>query len=92
LSRRPCKAVNAATGAEATCSNVNVFGFHDQHRFQTECRSGKRILGNGPAACAEYLVAPLELVYVPANRFHLASHVNAGSFYLWFAEPGASER
>src|SRR6266436_8290692 len=27
LSRRPCNAVNAATGAEAACSNVTLGGF-----------------------------------------------------------------
>src|SRR5260370_33747582 len=27
LSRRPCNAVNAATGAEAACSNVTLSGF-----------------------------------------------------------------
>src|SRR5712691_10421790 len=45
---------------------------HDQ------CRLGStHILGKGPTARAEHLVAWFELRYVPANRFDLAGHINA---------------
>src|SRR5713101_3414000 len=46
-----------------------------------------RILGNGPTARAEDLVAWFELRYVPANRFNLAGRINAESCVLWFAQP-----
>jgi hypothetical protein len=48
------------------------------------------ILGKGPKAHAEHLVARFELRYVPSNPFNLAGHISsgsAGSCDLWFAQP-----
>ena len=46
------------------------------------------ILGKGPTARAEHLVAWFELSYVPANRFNLAGYIKAQSCDLGFAQPG----
>ena len=65
-----------------------VIRFHDQCRFHDLRRlASTRILGKGPTACAEDRVAWFELRYVPANRFNLASHIDAELFDLWFAQP-----
>jgi hypothetical protein len=66
----------------------HVIRLHDQCRFHELSRlAGTRIFGKCPTACAEHLVAGLELGYVPANRFNLAGHINAELFDLWFAQP-----
>src|SRR5436305_8337978 len=56
---------------------------HSQFRLRST-----RIFGKGAFARAEYLVARLELCYVPANRFNLAGNIHADSWVLWFAQPG----
>jgi hypothetical protein len=62
--------------------------FHDQRRFHDSRRlASTRILGKCPTACAEDRVTWFELRYVPANRFNLASHINAELFDLWSAQP-----
>jgi hypothetical protein len=61
----------------------HVSWFHDQCRF-----GGTRILGKGSFAHAEHLVARFELGHVLANRFNVASDINAESCDLWFAQPG----
>jgi hypothetical protein len=45
------------------------------------------VLGEGPTARAEHLVAWFELRYFLANRFNLTGHINAWSCDLWFAQP-----
>jgi hypothetical protein len=60
-------------------------------RFQRQfIFNSTRILGKGPKAHAEHLIAWFELGYVPANRFNLAGHISSGSSGpsdLWFAQP-----
>src|ERR1700721_1654011 len=66
----------------------HVVRFHDQRRFHDSRRlASTRILGKCPTACAKHRVAWFDLRYVSANRFNLASHVNAEVFDLWFAQP-----
>src|SRR5713101_5528180 len=60
----------------------HVIWLDDQCGLGSTC-----ILGKGPAARAEHLVAWFELRYVPANRFNLAGHITPGSCDRWFAQP-----
>jgi hypothetical protein len=58
-----------------------------QRQFIFNCT---RILGEGPKAHAEDLVAWFQLGHVPANRFNLAGHISAGSAGSYdrrFAQP-----
>src|SRR5215467_393396 len=56
-------------------------------RFDGQSRLGStNVLGEGPFTYTEHLVAWLELHYAPANCFHLAGHINAGSCEPWLAQ------
>src|SRR5713101_3356180 len=63
-----------------------IGGFQRQFLFVST-----HILGKGAvAARAEYLVARLELGYVPADRFNLAGQISAQTCELWLAQAGHS--
>jgi hypothetical protein len=78
--------VSAAIGAEAACSKVTFGRFRDQHRFQDRSRLGNTcVLGKGPAAGVEHIVARLEFRYVLADSFYFARHVHSERLDPWFA-------
>src|SRR6266852_9359063 len=66
LSRRPCNAVNAATGAEAACSNVTLCDFMTNADSDVHAYSAKAPR-HEPNTSSPWF----ELSYVPTSRFHL---------------------
>src|SRR5882672_306969 len=49
------------------------------------------VLGEGSPACAEYVVAWLEVGYVSAHRFHSPCDIVAGDLAFWCAQPAAHQ-
>src|SRR6266850_4295165 len=82
LSRRPRRAVIAATGTAAASSNDRLVGFAANLSSITHAYSAK-----APRHTPNTSSPGLNCVYTPAHGFNLAGHINAGSCELGFAQP-----
>ena len=88
---KPCKAVTAARGTAAACSNVTLAGFNaNASSLGTDIlgKTAPTTLGQVP----EYLITWLKLLDVPANRFNPPRYGSSGYGVFWFEKPEPHRR